>query len=258
MPGEQVILVGDAGRRIRSFVNALGRFPTDPLWVVVGGFAVNVRISEVHRLTNDLDTITSSQAQLVEILLDAPDADRLDHAKLRFTGEMPEVDIDVMDDTAGDPLPAEPSDRVFALARRQAMEARETLEIVVVDAGRVSAEASAPVASVPSLIALKSVSMPRRSASNHPEKVGSDIHDLVRLVEGRDIDELAQALAGVDGELANWIGTTLVQWFSADADQRYTFARLRRLSGGTDVRSIDEGALDVVAMLGRAVLDNVR
>jgi hypothetical protein len=226
--------------------------------VVAGGFAVNVRISEVHRLTNDLDTIKSSPAQLVEILLDAPDADRLDHAKLRFTGEMPEVDVDVIDDTAGHPLPAEPSDRAFALARRYAMQTREPLEIVVVEAGTLAAEASAPVASSASLIALKSVSMPRRSASNHPEKVGSDVHDLVRLVEGRDLDDLAQALAGGEGELSQWVGTTLVQWFSADADQRYTLARLRRLSGGIDVRAIDEGTLDVVAMLGRAVLDAIR
>lgn len=251
MPGEQVLLAGDTGGRIRSFVTALGRFPKDPPWVVVGGFAVNVRISEVHRLTNDLDTITSSPAQLVEILLDAPDADRLDHAKLRFTGEMPEVDVDVMDDTAGHPLPAEPSDRAFALARRYAMQTREPLEIVVVEAGTLAAEASAPVASPASLIALKSVSMPRRSASNHPEKVGSDVHDLVRLIQGGDLDDLAQALAGGEGELSQWVGTTLVQW-------RYTLARLRRLSGGIDVRAIDEGTLDVVAMLGRAVLDAIR
>lgn len=258
MPGERVVLAGDTGGRIRSFVTALGRFPSDPLWVVVGGFAVNVRISEVHRLTNDLDMITSSQAQLMEILLAAPDADRVAHAKLRFTGEMPEVDIDVMEDTAGHPLPAEPSDRAFAMARRYAMHAREPLEIAVVEAGKVTAAASAPVASVTSLIALKSVSMPRRLATDHPEKVGSDVHDLVRLVEGRDLDDVAQALAAGEGELAQWVGTTLVQWFSGDADQRYTLARLRRLSGGIDVRTIDEGALDAVAMLGYAVLDAIR
>ncbi len=138
------------------------------------------------------------------------------------------------------------------------MQTREPLEIVVVEAGTVAAEASAPVASAASLTALKSVSMPRRSASNHPEKVGSDVHDLGRLVEGRNLDDLAQALAGGEGELAQWFATTLVQWFSADADQRYTLARLRRLSGGIAVRAIDEGALDAVAMLGSAVLDAIR
>ena len=46
---------------------------------------VNVRLSEVHRLTNDLDTISAGQAEFIEILLSEPDADRLDRAKLRFT-----------------------------------------------------------------------------------------------------------------------------------------------------------------------------
>ncbi len=86
-------------------------------------------------------------------------------------------------------------------------------------------EVAAPVASVAALVALKSVSMPRRSASNHPEKVASDVHDLVRLVEGRDLDALAQLLAASEAELANWIGSTLVRWFSSKADQRYTLAR---------------------------------
>jgi len=48
VPGDSVILVGDRGGRIRSFVAALARFPAEPQWSVVGGFAVNVRITHVH------------------------------------------------------------------------------------------------------------------------------------------------------------------------------------------------------------------
>jgi hypothetical protein len=36
----------------------------------------------------------------MEILLAHADADRLDHAKLRLTGELADVDIDVMDDSS--------------------------------------------------------------------------------------------------------------------------------------------------------------
>ena len=258
MAGERVILAGDTGGRIRSFVSALERFPDSPPWVVVGGFAVNVRISQVHRLTNDLDTISAQQSELIEILLAQPGADRLDHAKLRFTGEAPAVDIDVMDDTSGHPLPLEPSDRAFALARRYAMQTREQLAIVVTEGAEVSVEVTAPVASVAALVALKSVSMPRRIASNHPEKVASDAHDLVRLVEGRDLHALAQLLAATGEELGSWIGRTLVQWFSDDADQRYTLMRLRRLSSAVDVQSVDEHVLSIVAVLGQAVLDGLR
>ena len=175
--------------------------------------------------------------------------------KLRFAGETPAVDIDVMDDTSGHPLPGEPADRAFALARRYAMQTREQLAIVVTEGAETSVEATAPVASVAALVALKSVSMPRRVASNHPEKVASDAHDLVRLVEGRDLDALARVLAATEKELASWIGQTLVQWFSDDADQRYTLMRLRRLSSAVDAQSLDEDVLSIVAVLGQAVLD---
>ena len=86
----------------------------------------------------------------------------------------------------------------------------------------------------------------------------SDAHDLVRLVEGRDLDVLAQELAATENELASWIGQTLVQWFSDGADQRYTLMRLRRLSNAVDARSLDEHVLSIVAVLGQAVLDGLR
>lgn len=159
-----------------------------------------------------------------------------------------------MDDTARQPLPTEPSDRAFALIRRLAMATRELVDIVVVEDAKVVAEAKAPVASVSALIALKSVAIPRRAASNHPEKVASDIHDLVRLVEGRDLDGLAHSLAETEADLAKWIGSTLVNWFAPDRDQRYTLARVRRLSNSIDSQAIDEGVLSIVAVLGQGVL----
>ena len=74
MPGEAVVLAGDRGGRIRSFVAALARFPAEPKWAVIGGFAVNMRITHVHRLTNDLDTVSRDQTSLVEILVAEFDA----------------------------------------------------------------------------------------------------------------------------------------------------------------------------------------
>ena len=77
MPGEPVVLVNGPGGHIRSFVDALARFPAEPQWAVMGGFAVYVRITDVHRVTNDLDTVSRNQPSLVEILVAEPDADRL-------------------------------------------------------------------------------------------------------------------------------------------------------------------------------------
>jgi hypothetical protein len=253
--GERVILVGDRGHRVRSFVSALGRFPREPHWVLVGGFAVNIRIAQVHRLTNDIDTVSRDQPKLVEVLLSAVQAERLDVAKLRMTGEDPVVDVDVMSDTVDVPLPVEPSERAFALARQLTSVTGEWVDLVVTENSKVVADAPARVATVASLVTLKSVAIPRRSKSNNPQKVGSDIHDLVRLVEGRDLDELAEAVADGGAELRAWVGQTLVKWFSPDQDLRYTFARLRRLADSADSATIEEDDLVLIADLGRRLLE---
>ena len=254
MPGDPIVLVGDRGGRIRSFVAALGRFPAEPRWTVVGGFAVNVRITHVHRLTNDLDTVSRDQTSLVEILVAEPDADRLDTAKLQLDQDGTTVVIDVMADTAGVPLPTEASERAFALARRMALATSEWTELKVVGDGGILVEASAPIATVPALVALKAVAIPRRSRSNSPQKVGSDVHDLVRLVQGCDFDAVDQAIATAGDELRSWVGDTLVKWFSPEADLRYTYARLRRLARSTDAEALTEDDLAIVADLGRVLL----
>jgi hypothetical protein len=253
VPGDPIILVGDRGGRIRSFVAALGRFPAEPKWTVVGGFAVNVRITDVHRLTNDLDTVSRDQTSLVEILGAEPDADRLDTARLQLDQDGTTVVIDVMADTADVPLPTEASDRAFALARRMALATSEWIGLQVIEDGDLIVEASAPIATVPALIALKAVAIARRSRSNSPEKVGSDIHDLVRLAQGCDFDAVDHHIAVAGAELRGWVGDTLVKWFSPKEDLRYTYARLRRLARSTDAEALTEDDLAIVADLGRVL-----
>jgi len=255
VPGDHVELVADVGGRIASFVEALARFPDAPAWALVGGFAVNVRIERVHRITNDVDTVARDQTQLVELLVAEPDADRLDAAKLRLTaGDLP-VDIDVMADTEGLPLPTELGERVFALARRAILPGARPTELVVVDGRTTVARATVPVASTAGLVLLKTVAVPRRSASNNPHKVGSDIHDLARLVDGQDLVALATEIRATGDEVSTWIGSTLVKWFSPDQDLRYTYARLRRLSRSADTDGLAEDDLAVVALLGEMVLE---
>ena len=248
MPGEAVTLAGDRGGRIRSFVAALARFPAEPQWAVVGGFAVNVRI------TNDIDTVSRDQTNLVEILVAEPDADRLAAARLQLEQDGTAVVVEVMADTSDTPLPAEASERAFALARRMALATSEPTELIVVEDRDVIAKATAPIATTSALIALKAVAIPRRSQSTSPQKVGSDIHDLVRLVQSCDLDAVAESIAGGGEELRDWVGATLVKHFSPEQDLRYTFARLRRLARSTDAEALTEDDLAIVAKLGHALL----
>ena len=255
MPGDAIILVGDRGGRIRSFVDALTRFPAEPQWSVVGGFAVNIRINHVHRLTNDLDTVSRDQTSLVEILLTELDAERLNAAKLQFDQDGTNVVIDVMADTANVPSPIEPGERAFALARHMALATSEWTGLQVVEGRDIIAEANAPIATVPALIVLKTVAIPRRSRGNSPDKVGSDIHDLVRLVQGCDFDAVDHVISEAGDELREWVGNTLVKWFSPVQDLRYTYARLRRLARSTDAEVLTEDDLATVAELGLVLLD---
>ena len=149
---------------------------------------------------------------------------------------------------------AESGERAFALARRMALATSEPMELCVIEDETVVAEAIAPIATASSLIALKTVAIPRRSQSNSPEKVGSDIHDLIRLVQSCDFDTAAGSITGAGDELRDWVGTTLVKWFSPDRDLRYTFARLRRLAPWPDAAALTEGDLAIVAELGHALL----
>jgi len=144
VPGERVFLLGDSGGRLRSFVTALERFPAEPEWVVVGGFAVNVRVSYAHRLTNDLDTVSRDQTELVEVLIETPGSERVGAGRLRFTDGGTDVNIDVMADTTDAALPREPSDRAFALARRLALVTAEPTELVVIERTQTVAAAAAP------------------------------------------------------------------------------------------------------------------
>ena len=254
MPGEAVILAGDRGGRIRSFVAALARFPAEPQWAVVGGFAVSVRITHIHRLTNDIDTVSRDQTKLVEVLVAKPDADRLATARLQLEQDGTTVVVGVMADTSDTPLPAEASERAFALARRMALATSEPTELVAIEDGDVVAKATAPIATSSSLIALKTVAIARRAQGDSPQKVGSDIHDLVRLVHSRDFDAVADSLATAGDELLIWVGATLVKYFSPEQDLRYTFARLRRLARSTDAKTLSEDDLAIVAELGHELL----
>jgi hypothetical protein len=69
--------------------------------------------------------------------------------------------------------------------------------------------------------------MVRRPHGNHPEKVGSDIHDLVRLTAGIGAVVVATEVAALGVELARWVADHVEHSF-AGPDLRYTLIRFRR------------------------------
>lgn len=223
-----------AGSVLARAVEALGRFPADRDWALVGGIAVFVRLGSVTRPTADADTVARSQAELVDRLVVDEIATVISGGELQVRIGDGTIAVDIMD-LADDPLPGDTERRAFALARRYALQTATAERIVVSARGTVVVDATIPVATTSALTALKTVSMVRRPHGNSPHKVGSDIHDLVRLIAGHGARPIVADLA-VDGELASWIADQITRAFGTDL--RYTLLRLH-----TNDRSAGAGAL---------------
>lgn len=246
MSGEPILLVSEDYSLVARAIDALGRFPRQPPWVLIGGLAVFIRLGSVTRPTADADTIARSQAQMIARLEDDEFVTVISGGNIEVAVGDARIEVDVMD-LADEPLPDDPERRAFSLARRAAL-AMLVDESVIVRAGdgHVVTEVQIPVAAVPAMVALKTVSMVRRPHSAHPEKVGSDIHDLVRLAAARGARSIAAALIEFDTELASWTAIEIERAF--DRDLRYTLLRLRRndRSAGAQALTDDEVAATVI------------
>jgi hypothetical protein len=93
-------------------------------------------------------------------------------------------------------------------------------------------------ASAAALAALKTVSMIRRPRGNHPTKVGSDIHDLVRIVRASVARSIARHLVATDSVLAGWVAHEIDRAFGDDL--RYTLVRLRSKDRSAGARALTD------------------
>jgi hypothetical protein len=194
-------------------IEALSGFPRDHDWVLIGGLAVFLRLGSITRVTADVDTIARSQAELLDALSGYDFVAVVSGGNLEVAVRGTPIDVDVMD-LSDDPLPDDDERRAFALARRAALDSAVDERIIVRTAdGHEVANTEIPVASISAMVGLKAVSMVRRPHGSHPEKVGSDIHDLVRLVAAAGAKSIATALVGGDAVLSKWIATQLDRAF---------------------------------------------
>lgn len=232
-------------------IEALSRFPTDQPWVLVGGIAVFIRLGSVTRPTADADTVARSQAELINRLV-ADEVPRIvTGGELRIPIGAGEVEVDIMD-LADEPLPGDVERRVFALARRYALQTAVMERVVVSDRGSLVVEATIPVATSSALVALKTVSMVRRPHGNSPHKVGSDIHDLVRLVADTGARSIAADLVG-DGELAAWTAEQVGRAFGQDL--RYTLLRLRSNDRSAGAQALTDNEVEATIVLADELSD---
>lgn len=231
-------------------VEALGRFPHGPSWVLIGGVAVFIRLGSITRPTADVDTIARSQAELIQQLVDDEVTAVISGGDIQVPVGDRNVEIDVMD-LADDPLPADVERRAFALARRAALSSAVTERIIVTDPNHmVIAEAIIPVATIAALSALKTVSMVRRPHGKHPKKVGSDIHDLIRL-SATGPRAIASELVMLDRELAIWVAGQIERAFGSDI--RYTLLRLRKNDQSPAAQALSDDEVSATVILADSI-----
>lgn len=254
MSGE-IRLAAPADSVLARSVRALARFPTDEPWVLIGGIAVFIRLGSVTRPTADADTVARSQAQLLDRLMAADPTVLVANGDVTVPVDGVGVEVDVMD-LADEPLPPDPERRAFALARSLALNTATTEAISVTDTtGGIIAEATLPIATIPSLVALKTVSMVRRPNSNHPEKLGSDIHDLVRLADAVGARSIGETVAAAAPELASWMAERIEPAFGKDL--RYTLLRLRRNDRSAAAQALSDDTVGAVSILADVLHDEL-
>ena len=115
MSGEHapIIVVAERGTVLAQAVEALGRFPVDQSWVLIGGIAVLLRLGTITRPTADADTVARSQAELLDQLtIDEPTV-VISAGEIEMPVGDGLVQVDVMD--LDDPLPGDIERRAFAL-----------------------------------------------------------------------------------------------------------------------------------------------
>lgn len=165
MSGE-IRLDAPADSVIARSVRLLARFPTDEPWVLIVGIAVFTRLGSVTRPTAEADTVARSQARLLDRLLAEDQTILVANRDVTIPVDGVAVEVDLMD-LADEPLPLDPERRAFALARSLALNTATTEAATVTDrTGTIVAEAILPIATIPALVALKTVSMVRRPTSS--------------------------------------------------------------------------------------------
>lgn len=182
--------------------------PDLPALAVVGGMAVNIRLStadDAHRATRDVDVVADDvEPGAIEVLA-------RDHPSPReHTVVVDGIEVDVIPTVAvtGKDLEGLNDDqRLFVAGHRWAL---ETAQLVDIRLAGSSDGVSVPVAMPAGLVAAKSHAAGYPRATRRATKHAGDLYDVFRLVEVFDRQgDLASQLVAAPGELARLVADVI-------------------------------------------------
>lgn len=201
---------------------------------VIGGLAVVCRLSTAHRATNDLDIVDrhgdTQQAQLQ--LLVAGTGKPSGPSGALVPTAMGDIQVDVLEvaDSDLDPLPEDPTGRLYVLAH---VWAADTATPMIIRAQHLD-EVHVLVAEPGPLIAMKLQSTIDRGSA----KEGTDLLDIIRLALDPHAGPIARSqLSQADEKLRTAIGWHVDWCFRQHADR--SLIRVRRIPEGADTQIDD-------------------
>jgi hypothetical protein len=223
--------------------------PGLPAVALVGGLAVTARVSAagvVHRATNDIDLVTVSRApdpEVVELVAAAQGSPDGHH--LAVEG----VSVDIIPTSAVDDADLEGQEdrnRLFLVGHRWAFETAAA-ELLSVPGGE---PLSVRVATPGGLVTAKSHAVGFPSSVRRATKHGSDLLDVLRLVDlyGAD-DALAHAVRDAPGDLARIV---------ADICEREILANPVRAAHAITLAALTPTDADDVADVIGAFVEDLR
>lgn len=231
-----VVLSGRRGGTTHREVELLASLPDELR--LIGGLAVMCRVGSPHRTTVDLDAVARDleglHASLAGLAMTS-----VGGGQYRFEGDL---DLDVIDVA---PVDADELARKLCTGPGGSNEGLSDLELNIVSltwahdtatavdvvaVDEVSGERLAwatdrQIATTPGLVAMKATAIPLR-ASTRPEKRGSDLYDLARLLLVGPPDD--PQLGSMPEVLADEVSRRLRRWFVDDAGRDRTFRDIRR------------------------------
>lgn len=244
MSGE-VALLGDPQGKLEELVQAVVHFERVGLavpYALVGGLAVTARLATRHRPTFDVDTVyVESEIDVVQVLVDNGAERQGDGVVLPQGVKLDLIAVGYLD-PAG--LPVDPRQRAFVLSHRWALDSADAMTLQVIDeAGGVTVQVQAPVASASALVATKLQStLSRREALRH--KRASDVFDLYRLLDVHDADGgVSTAFADAPKDLAALSREFATQLLVDEAERS---VRWMRAGGGPEMQEIEPADLRAV------------
>ena len=242
MSGE-IRIIANENLGLARLVAALTELPEElPDFVVIGGGAVGIRCNGLDRETQDLDSLAIEADRLIEVLVSSGAQQQRAYQVLTQSG----VPLDVMAVHGTGGFKSTPQvNQAFELARLWAFETAPAEALVFMhrnEQGEWSGQTTQlRVATVPSLLALKAVSMADRVNSAHPEKLYSDISDVCALIATSGVPDAVDGLKQAPLTLRDWVACELVHRFVDD--RRHTEARLRIAKFRVPPDRIDDVAL---------------